>query len=136
LRSAARPVLIAFLDSSFLSFGVVDLLIVWLTIRHPHRMLYYAARDLGSVAGCTAPFAIARKGGEAFLRKRLHERHVELGTAVAEVWPAERVMRRCAPPALPGSRLAAGVAQVRIRDFVLAVASGAASVTSRGPPGL
>src|SRR3954468_5813619 len=76
--------LIAFLDSSFLSFPeVVDLLIVWLTIQHPHRMIYYAALStLGSLAGCVALFLIARKGGEAFLRKRLHERHLERATVV------------------------------------------------------
>jgi len=28
---------------------------------------------LGSVAGCLALFLVARKGGDAFLRKRLHE---------------------------------------------------------------
>src|SRR6476661_1525521 len=35
--------LIAFLDSSFLSFPeVVDLLIIWLVTAHKERMLYYA----------------------------------------------------------------------------------------------
>ena len=43
--------LIAFLDSSFLSFPEVnDLLIVWLTTQHKERMVYYALMTtLGSV---------------------------------------------------------------------------------------
>ena len=121
--------LIAFLDSSFLSFPeVVDLLIVWLTIRHPHRMLYYALlATLGSVAGCTALFVIARKGGEAFLRKRLHERHIELGTGIVRKYGLLSVLvPSLLPPPAPFKIfvLAAGVAQVRIRDFVLAVGIG------------
>lgn len=46
--------IIAFLDSSFLSFPEVnDLLIIWLTTQHKERMVYYAAMTtLGSVAGC------------------------------------------------------------------------------------
>src|SRR3954447_16634184 len=76
--------LIALLDSSFLSFPeVVDVLIVVLTIQHPHRMLYYALLStLGSVLGCLALFLLARKGGEAFLRKRFQARHVDRATAV------------------------------------------------------
>src|SRR6478752_6646093 len=50
--------LIGYLDSSFLSFPEVnDLLIVWMVT------LYY----------------IARKGGQAFLKKRFHERHIDRG---------------------------------------------------------
>ena len=121
--------LIAFLDSSFLSFPeVVDLLIVWLTIQHPHRMLYYALlATLGSVAGCTALFVIARKGGEAFLRKRLHERHIERATAVVRKYGLLSVLvPSLLPPPAPFKIfvLAAGVAQVRIRDFVIAIGIG------------
>jgi membrane protein YqaA with SNARE-associated domain len=121
--------LIAFLDSSFLSFPeVVDLLIVWLTIQHPHRMIYYALLStLGSIAGCTVLFLIARKGGEAFLRKRLHERHIERATAVVRKYGLFSVLvPSLLPPPAPFKIfvLAAGVAQVRTRDFVLAVTIG------------
>jgi len=63
--------LIAFLDSSFLSFPeVVDLLIIWLTIQHPPRMIYYALlATLGSIAGCLFIFLIGRKGGDDFFLK-------------------------------------------------------------------
>ena len=70
---------IAYLDSSFLSFPqVCDALIVVLTVRHPERMLFYALfTTLGSVAGCYSLYLVGRKGGESFLRKRFHERHVD-----------------------------------------------------------
>src|SRR5688500_12645087 len=71
--------LIAFLDSSFLSFPeVVDLLLVLMVTRHPERMPFYAAlATTGSIAGCFVLFMLARKGGEAFLRKRLSAGHVD-----------------------------------------------------------
>jgi len=121
--------LIAFFDSSFLSFPeVVDLLIVWLTIQHPPRMLVYALlATLGSVAGCLSLFLVARKGGDAFLRKRLHERHIERASAVVRKYGLLSVLiPSLLPPPAPFKIfvLAAGVAQVRTIDFVLAVAIG------------
>src|SRR5688572_33014711 len=69
--------IIAFLDSSFLSFPEVsDALIVLLTVQHPERMVFYAlTTTIGSVAGCYALYSVGRRGGEGFLRKRFHERH-------------------------------------------------------------
>jgi membrane protein YqaA with SNARE-associated domain len=63
--------LIAFLDSSVLTFPVInDLLLIDLTIQYPARMPYYAAMaTLGSVAGCVFLYFIARKGGEAMFHK-------------------------------------------------------------------
>jgi membrane protein YqaA with SNARE-associated domain len=121
--------LIAFLDSSFLSFPeVVDLLIIWLTIQHPHRMLYYALLStLGSIAGCLTLFLVARKGGGAFLRKRLHERHIERGANIMRKYGLLAVLvPSLLPPPAPFKLfvLAAGVARVRIVDFVLAVSIG------------
>src|ERR1700692_2846912 len=59
--------LIAFLDSSVLTFPVINvLLLIDLSIRNPARMPYYAAMaTVGSVAGCLLLYYIARKGGEA-----------------------------------------------------------------------
>ncbi len=63
--------LIAFLDSSVLTFPVInDLLLIDLSIHFPGRMAYYAAMaTLGSVAGCSFLYYLARKGGEAMFRK-------------------------------------------------------------------
>jgi len=121
--------LIAFLDSSFLSFPeVVDLLIIWLTTRHPDRMLYYALLStIGSAAGCFVLFSVARKGGEAFLRKRLHERHVDRAMAVVQKHGLLSVLvPSLLPPPAPFKMfvLAAGVARVRPIDFLWAVTLG------------
>jgi len=76
--------LLAFLDSSFLSFPEVpDFLIVWFVTKHPSRWLYYASMtSIGSVLGCYVLYAVARKGGEAVLRRRFRastlERNLEL----------------------------------------------------------
>src|SRR5262245_48750683 len=78
--------LVAFLDSSFLSLPEVnDILMVLMVVRHPEGWLYYAAMTtLGSIAGCFALYSLARRGGEAFLRRRFSERHVTRGLAIFE----------------------------------------------------
>ena len=65
---------VAFLDSSFISLPQInDILVVLMVIEHKERMLYYALMaTAGSVAGCLAIYYLAEKGGETFLRKRLH----------------------------------------------------------------
>ncbi len=64
--------LISFLDSSVLTFPVInDLLLIELSIEHPARMPLYAfVAALGSVLGCVVLYFIARKGGEALFRRR------------------------------------------------------------------
>jgi membrane protein YqaA with SNARE-associated domain len=68
--------LLAFLDSSFLSFPEVpDVLIVVSVTRNPSRWLYYASMTtIGSVLGCFVLYAVAKKGGEAFVRRRVKGR--------------------------------------------------------------
>ena len=121
--------LIAFLDSSFLSFPeVCDLLVVWLTIQHPHRMLYYALMcTLGSVAGCYALFVVGRRGGQAFLDKRF-----KAGAADRAMGLFRRfgllaiIVPSLLPPPMPFKIfvLAAGVAGVRPTSFLLAATIG------------
>src|SRR4029078_594006 len=71
--------LIALLDSSFLSFPeVVDLLIVVYVTHHPERFIYYALlATLGSIAGCYLLYYVGLRGGETFVRKRFHAKHVD-----------------------------------------------------------
>jgi membrane protein YqaA with SNARE-associated domain len=121
--------IIAFLDSSFLSFPeVVDLLIIWLVTAHKERMLYYALMPtLGSVAGCFALYLVGRKGGEAFLRRRFRESHVDRALAVFRRYGLLAVaVPSLLPPPVPFKPfvLAAGVAGVRSADFLLAVGIG------------
>ena len=64
--------LISFLDSSVLTFPVInDLLLIELSIQRPARMPLYAfLASLGSVLGCVLLYFIARKGGEAFFHRK------------------------------------------------------------------
>lgn len=121
--------LIAFLDSSFLSFPEVnDLLIIWLTTQHPERMPYYALMTtLGSISGCLALYTLARKGGEAFLRKRFHERHIDRAMDLFQRYGLLAVLiPSILPPPAPFKIfvLAAGVARVKLTHFITAIAIG------------
>ena len=116
--------IIAFLDSSFLSFPEVnDLLIIYLTTQHPERMVYYALMTtLGSIAGCLALYSLARKGGEAFLRRGFNESHVERAMDIFRRYGLLAVLiPSILPPPMPFKIfvLAAGVARVRPWHFVL-----------------
>src|SRR6266513_1411777 len=64
--------LISFLDSSVLTFPVInDLLVIELSMEYPARMPLYAfTAALGSVMGCVVLYFIARKGGEAFFHRK------------------------------------------------------------------
>jgi membrane protein YqaA with SNARE-associated domain len=120
---------IALLDSSFLSFPeVVDLLLMGLVTHHKERMVFYALMPtLGSIVGCFMLYALGRKGGEAFLRKRFHERHVDRALAIFQRYGLLAVaVPSILPPPFPFKPfvLAAGVAEVRPLDFLLAVALG------------
>ena len=70
---------LAFLDSSFLSFPeVVDVLMIGLVAKYPERLVWYATLStMGSVLGSYLLYAFALRGGEAFVRRRLNERHVD-----------------------------------------------------------
>jgi membrane protein YqaA with SNARE-associated domain len=121
--------LLAFLDSSFLSFPeVVDVLMMGLVARYPERLLWYATLPtLGSIAGSYVIYTLARRGGEAFLRRRLHERHVDRAFAVFRKYGLFAVaLPAILPPPVPFKIfiLAAGAARVKPLDFLLAVSVG------------
>ena len=121
--------LVAFLDSSFLSFPeVTDILIVWLTTQHEHRMVFYATfATLGSVAGCFALYLVARKGGETFLRRRFHGPNIDRAMNMFQKYGlASVVVASLLPPPMPFKIFvfASGVARVRAVDFLIAVTIG------------
>jgi membrane protein YqaA with SNARE-associated domain len=121
--------LIAFLDSSFLSFPeVVDLVIVIAITAEKQRIFYYPLlATVGSMGGCFALYLLGAKGGEAFLRRRLHERHADRALAIFQRHGLLTIIvPSLLPPPFPFKPfvLAAGVAGIRPVDFLLAVALG------------
>jgi membrane protein YqaA with SNARE-associated domain len=121
--------IIAFLDSSFLSLPQVgDALIVALTIQHPERwLLYSAATTIGSTAGCFVLYSIARRGGEAFLRRRFSEEQIERGLGLFRRYGLLAVIvPAILPPPTPFKIfvLLAGLAGVRPVPFIVGIAIG------------
>jgi membrane protein YqaA with SNARE-associated domain len=64
--------LISFLDSSVLSFPIInDLLLIQLSMQRPERMPLYALMAAsGSVLGCVVLYFLARMGGEAYFHRK------------------------------------------------------------------
>jgi membrane protein YqaA with SNARE-associated domain len=121
--------IIPFLDSSFLSFPqVTDLLVISMVLKYPLWMPYYAAlATLGSIAGCLAIYYVARKGGEALLRRRFHGPTVDRGMRLAQRYgPLTLLVPALLPPPAPFKIfvLLAGVSEMRPLGFTVAIAVG------------
>lgn len=121
--------IIAFLDSSFLSLPQInDLLVIAMVIQHPYWMPYYAAMaTAGSVAGCLTLYYIARKGGDAFIRKRIHGKRLDRATQLVQRYGVlALVVPALLPPPAPFKLfvLMAGVSGVRPLPFALSIAAG------------
>jgi membrane protein YqaA with SNARE-associated domain len=121
--------IVTFLDSSFLSFPeVTDFLIIVMVVRHPERMLFYAAMaTMGSVLGCLALYYVGRKGGEALLRKRFHGGLVDRATHLMQKYGGLALLvPALLPPPAPFKIfvLMGGVAEVPFATFVTAIAVG------------
>jgi len=118
--------LISFLDSSILTFPVInDLLLIELAIQHPGRMpLYALMASLGSVLGCALLFFIAKKGGEAFFQKRAGERGQAIKEWVVRNGFGGMLVAALLPPPTPFKIFvfAAGVFEVRFVSFTSAIA--------------
>jgi membrane protein YqaA with SNARE-associated domain len=115
--------LIAFLDSSVLTFPVInDLLLIDLSIRYPARMPYYAAMaTLGSVAGCLLLYYLARKGGEAMFHKHAGPRARHIHAWINRNGFLSILVTALLPPPTPFKIfvIAAGALEMPVRTFVL-----------------
>ena len=117
---------IAFLDSSFLSLPQInDLLVVLMVTQHKGWMLYYAAMaTFGSLAGCYVIYALAERGGTAFLERRMKRGALDRTLAA---YKRHGLLALMVPALLPPPApfklfvLAAGLAHVRPLQFVIAV---------------
>ena len=114
---------IAFLDSSVLSFPVInDLLVIQLSLKNPMRMPYYALMaTLGSVAGCLFLYYLARKGGEAMFNRHAGRRAERVrGWVVRNEFLSIAIPAILPPPApFKVFIIAAGVFRVPVRMFAL-----------------
>lgn len=120
---------IAALDSSFLSFPQVnDLLVIYLSTKHPERMPYYAGMTTaGSLLGCFVLYGVARKSGEVFLRRRFSAARVDRGMALYQRFGLLAVIvPALLPPPTPFKIfvLLAGAAAVAPWRFAVAVLAG------------
>jgi membrane protein YqaA with SNARE-associated domain len=121
--------IMAAIDCSFISLpNISDLLIIWQTIEHPDRWLYYAAMTtLGSVAGSMVIYEIGRRSGQAFILRRFKPEFVTYVQALFGkygMWVIS-VVALLPPPAPYKLVIAlAGVGGVGPGMFALAVALG------------
>jgi membrane protein YqaA with SNARE-associated domain len=118
---------VAFLDSSFISLPQInDILVVLMVTKHKAWMPYYALMaTLGSIVGCYVIYYLAEKGGEAFLKRRVHPARIDRTLAL---YRRHGLLALMVPAILPPPApfklfvLLAGVAEVRPAQFVLAIA--------------
>ena len=117
--------LISFLDSSVLTFPVInDLLLIELSMQHPARMpLYAAMAALGSLLGCVLLFFIARKGGEAFFHRRAGVHGKAVRHWIEQNGFAGMLMAALLPPPTPFKIFvfAAGVFELPLASFSAAI---------------
>ena len=120
---------ITFLDSSFLSFPeATDLLLVYMVTQHKARVLLYAGTaTLGSIAGCTALYAVGRKGGEALVRSRFSGTRVDRALAfVRRYGVLAIIIPSLLPPPAPFKIfvLLSGVSGMSPRRFIASILVG------------
>jgi membrane protein YqaA with SNARE-associated domain len=117
--------LISFLDSSVLTFPVInDLLLIELSLQHPARMpLYALLASLGSVLGCLLLYFIARKGGEAYFRRKAGARAEVIKRWVEKNGFGGMLVAALLPPPTPFKFFvfAAGVFEVPLASYVSSI---------------
>jgi len=116
--------LAAFLDSSFLSLPEInDLLVVTAAARAPESAwIYVTMATLGSLAGCSALWVLARRGGEALLFRRFGPERVARTRQAFRRWDVLALaIPAVLPPPMPFKIfvLCAGVFGVSFRRFAV-----------------
>jgi membrane protein YqaA with SNARE-associated domain len=117
--------LISFLDSSVLTFPVInDLLLIELSMQRPARMpLYALMAALGSVLGCVLLYFIARKGGEALFHRKAGKHAHAIRHWVEQNGFVGMLIAALLPPPTPFKIFvfAAGVFEVPLHSYTTAI---------------
>ena len=117
--------LISFLDSSVLTFPVInDLLLIELSMRRPARMpLYASMAALGSLLGCVLLFLLARKVEEAAFHRKVGARAAAIRHWVVRNGFGGMLLAAMLPPPTPFKFfvLAAGVFEMPLVSFASAI---------------
>jgi membrane protein YqaA with SNARE-associated domain len=118
--------LISFLDSSVLTFPVInDLLLINLAMAKPARMVLYASMAaLGSLLGCVLLYFIARKGGEPVFRSKAGHQAEAIRHWLEKNGFGGMLLAALLPPPTPFKFfvLAAGVFELPLASFTAAIA--------------
>jgi membrane protein YqaA with SNARE-associated domain len=117
--------LISFLDSSVLTFPVInDLLLISLSIQKPSRMILYATMAAsGSILGCVLLYFLALKAGEAAFHQKAGKRGAKIRQFVEDNGFIGMLIAALLPPPTPFKIfvLAAGVFRVPLWSFTTAI---------------
>lgn len=118
--------LVAFLDSSFLSIPEVnDIIVITAAARNPGTAwIYVLMATLGSLAGCAVLWGLGRRGGEAFLVKRFGASRVARTRAAFHRWDVLALaLPALLPPPMPFKIfvLSAGVFGFEWRRFAVTI---------------
>ncbi len=117
--------LISFLDSSVLSFPIInDLLLIQLSMQHPARMpLYALMATTGSVLGCVVLYFLARAGGEAYFHRKAGARAHAIRHWVARNGFGGMLIAALLPPPTPFKIFvfAAGAFEAPVLGFASAI---------------
>ncbi len=116
---------VAFLDSSFLTFPVInDLLVIDFSLKNPALMPYYALMStVGSVSGCVALYYVAKKGEEALFHQHAGEYAPKIRAWIDRNGFLSVLIAALLPPPTPFKIfvIAAGVFEVPVRTFTVAL---------------
>jgi membrane protein YqaA with SNARE-associated domain len=117
--------LISFLDSSVLSFPIInDLLLIQLSMQRPERMpLYALMAATGSVLGCVLLYFLARMGGEAYFHRKAGARAFAIRHWVERNGFSGMLIAALLPPPTPFKIFvfAAGAFEAPIFGFATAI---------------
>src|SRR5690348_17858229 len=128
ISGGAGLFVIAFLDSSVLSFPfITDLLYMQFVIERPRRLVYYLLMaTTGSLAGCIWLYILSKKGGEAYRKRHARKAPGRIQSLVQEHAFLSVILPAVLPPPMPFKAfvIAEGVAEVPLRTFVIGILVG------------